>query len=75
MLNNGVHWASDYPLGIWLGYAFGKMAVRKGRQKKIKTADSYLGIFSGSINGGFGGKATYHFTGLKENHDDPSQLN
>ncbi len=33
MLNNGVHWASDYPLGIALGYAFGKIAVRNGRTR------------------------------------------
>lgn len=33
MLNNGVHWASDYPLGLALGYAFGKLAVRDGRTR------------------------------------------
>ncbi|MBV9079873.1 MAG: phosphatase PAP2 family protein [Elusimicrobia bacterium] len=31
MMNNGVHWPSDYPLAIALGYGFGKIAVRKGR--------------------------------------------
>ncbi|MFN2602406.1 MAG: phosphatase PAP2 family protein [Gemmatimonadaceae bacterium] len=31
MLNNKVHWASDYPLGIALGETFAKIAVRKGR--------------------------------------------
>lgn len=30
MVNNGVHWASDYPLGIGLGYAVGKMAHHMG---------------------------------------------
>ena len=33
MLNNGVHWASDYPLGIAIGYAFAKIAVRNGRTR------------------------------------------
>ncbi|MBU6120650.1 phosphatase PAP2 family protein [Hymenobacter siberiensis] len=33
MLNNGVHWASDYPVGIALGYAFAKIAVRNGRTR------------------------------------------
>lgn len=33
MMNNGVHWASDYPLAIALGYGFGKIASRKGRKK------------------------------------------
>ena len=32
MLNNGVHWASDYPLGIALGYTFGRIAVENGKQ-------------------------------------------
>lgn len=27
MVNNGVHWVSDYPLGIGLGYVFGKGAA------------------------------------------------
>ncbi len=31
MVNNGVHWAGDYPLAIGLGYVFGKIAVSKGR--------------------------------------------
>ncbi len=29
MINNGVHWASDFPLGIVLGYGFGKFISRK----------------------------------------------
>ncbi|MBL7893447.1 MAG: phosphatase PAP2 family protein [Bacteroidia bacterium] len=33
MLNNGVHWASDYPLGIALGYSFGKIAATKYKKK------------------------------------------
>ena len=39
MLNNGVHWASDYPLGIALGYAFGKLAVRNGRTRVAPLPD------------------------------------
>lgn len=31
MLNNSVHWAGDYPLGVALGYVFAKIAVNKGR--------------------------------------------
>ena len=37
MLNNGVHWASDYPLAIALGYGFGKVAVARGR--RLATAE------------------------------------
>jgi len=39
MLNNGVHWASDYPLAIAIGYTCGKIALARGRQvmtKKLK---------------------------------------
>jgi hypothetical protein len=32
MLNNGVHWISDYPLGIAMGYVFAKVAVQHGRK-------------------------------------------
>lgn len=33
MVNNGVHWASDYPLGIAMGYVFGKSAAKLGKSK------------------------------------------
>jgi membrane-associated phospholipid phosphatase len=38
MLNNGVHWASDYPIGIALGYGFAKIAVRNGRTRVVDGA-------------------------------------
>lgn len=31
MMNNGVHWASDYPLGIAVGYGIGKAIAATGR--------------------------------------------
>ena len=31
MINNGVHWASDYPLAIGLGYVFGHATVKMNR--------------------------------------------
>jgi hypothetical protein len=33
MMNNGVHWAGDYPLALALGYGFAKIAVNRGRKK------------------------------------------
>jgi hypothetical protein len=39
MMNNGVHWASDYPLAIAIGYGLGKVAVSHGR-KVVTTGDS-----------------------------------
>ncbi len=43
MLNNGVHWASDYPLGLAMGYVFAKIAVDRGRTviDKGKTKQSF----------------------------------
>ncbi len=29
MVNNGIHWYSDYPLGIFLGYSFGMIATHR----------------------------------------------
>ena len=34
MINNGVHWASDYPLAIGLGYVFGHATVKMNRLMK-----------------------------------------
>lgn len=33
MVNNGVHWASDYPLGIAMGYLIGKLATQMGKEE------------------------------------------
>jgi len=30
MMNNGVHWISDYPLALAIGYTYGKIAVSRG---------------------------------------------
>jgi hypothetical protein len=30
MLNNGVHWISDYPVAIAIGYTYGRIAVSRG---------------------------------------------
>jgi len=32
MMNNGVHWVSDYPLAIAIGYVYGKIALSHGQQ-------------------------------------------
>lgn len=47
MVNNGVHWASDYPLGIAMGYVFGKAASKLGRttnelQSDVKAASNWM---------------------------------
>lgn len=40
MMNNGVHWASDYPLGIAMGYFFGKASVESGKAASESTPHS-----------------------------------
>ncbi|MDA8132366.1 MAG: phosphatase PAP2 family protein [Elusimicrobia bacterium] len=38
MVNNGVHWASDYPLGLAVGYGIGKAIASHGRTAARRTA-------------------------------------
>lgn len=38
MMNNGVHWASDYPLGIAMGFLYGYSALQLGKQHQDETA-------------------------------------
>jgi len=40
MMNNGVHWMSDYPLALAIGYTFGKIAVARGRLEVVKNNQS-----------------------------------
>lgn len=73
MVNNSVHWASDYPLGIAMGYVFGKAASQYGKtQKEEETAASgkigdisswtILPAFFGSYEDrNYGLVATYEF--------------
>lgn len=44
MLNNGVHWISDYPLSIAMGYSFAKIAISHDRI--IKKHQKNANIFS-----------------------------
>lgn len=34
MMNNGVHWASDYPLGIAIGWLAADIALERGRKRR-----------------------------------------
>lgn len=57
MINNGVHWASDYPLALSIGYYFGKQMVDKGRTRL--SADQQTNKNNYSI------RPFAHFDGLK----------
>ncbi len=61
MLNNGVHWAGDYPLAIALGYSFGKIAVNRGRTKKQNEDEVAVYWEPRIIAGGGGLQLTYRF--------------
>lgn len=52
MMNNGVHWASDYPLGIAMGYVIGKMSTKLGEpdQPQEKTARHLPIIYPGQFD-------------------------
>jgi hypothetical protein len=39
MVNNGVHWAADYPLGIAMGFVFGHAATRLGKTEEEQKKD------------------------------------
>lgn len=58
MANKGIHWYSDYPLGIALGYAFGKMIshpeitpLRETKEKKKKVEVGLFPYLSPQANG------------------------
>lgn len=40
MVNNGVHWLSDYPLGLAIGYSIGKVVAANGRAPVRKSASA-----------------------------------
>ncbi len=72
MLNNGVHWASDYPLGISIGYAFAKICDSRSHTTLRASApnenpprqESWLkevGILPYVGNGNAGFTASYRF--------------
>ena len=38
MVNSGVHWYSDYPLAIYMGYTFAKIVV--GRRRIVRPGET-----------------------------------
>ncbi len=63
MLNNGVHWASDYPLGIALGYGFGRIAVQKGKPSYKAAAVHFQPVV---LRSGAGLQMTVQFSSEKK---------
>jgi hypothetical protein len=54
MMNNGVHWASDYPLALFLGYTFGHIAAQKGRIDKSSASQNSWRLAPGIVGNGYG---------------------
>ena len=63
MMNNGVHWAGDYPLALALGWSFGHVAVQRGRTaaKPIAQTASALEFSPMLTEGGAGVMARFKF--------------
>ena len=67
MVNNGVHWASDYPLAIVIGHVYGKLAVDKGCKKlnhnpeEENDKDTDFTILPAIVGNGYGITACYEF--------------
>lgn len=50
MMNNGVHWASDYPLAIGMGYLIGRISSRMGEPEADEKESSLLpSVFPGQF--------------------------
>ena len=64
MMNNGVHWASDYPISIVMGYYLGKIAVDNGRES-IEDVGSLNYKIDPYVNRNtFGLNLTYYFNNI-----------
>ena len=64
LMNRGIHWWSDFPLGLYLGYQFGMIASHPGGLRGDGNADesSNKVTFGPSITPtGTGVSLTYHF--------------
>jgi membrane-associated phospholipid phosphatase len=45
MLSNGIHWVSDYPLGLFIGYYFGMLAAHPEGVPVMDTGDGKLKVY------------------------------
>ena len=65
MINNGVHWASDYPLGLAIGYGIGRAIAVNGRASGRRAAPQTASNFNFypylNPNGAIGGGLAYRF--------------
>lgn len=70
MVNNGVHWVSDYPLGLSIGYTFARIAVRRANPEKYKTSSRSMWLAPAIVGDTPGVKFYVRFnTGSSKNKD------
>ncbi|HEY3390830.1 MAG TPA: phosphatase PAP2 family protein [Prolixibacteraceae bacterium] len=64
MMNNGVHWAGDYPIAIAIGYTCGKIALSRGQKTipKKSTVTGYKSSFMPLFFGNNGYGLSYRLT-------------
>lgn len=61
MANTGIHWYSDYPLGLFLGYTFGMIAAHPEQEAASESPTSTLSVGPAVLPSGTGIALTYHF--------------
>jgi hypothetical protein len=61
MVNTGIHWYSDYPLAIALGYSFGMIASHPGESDPGATDDAGFAVSPQISASGTGIRITYSF--------------
>ena len=64
MVNNGVHWVSDYPLAIAIGYTYGRIAVSRGHIILPRSKSNFAcksTIFPVMMQNGYGLSYRYTF--------------
>ncbi len=65
MINNGVHWVSDYPLALAIGYTCGKIVSSRGHQiiprlsSEKGSNSAFLPVFQGNGSVGLSYRATF----------------
>lgn len=61
MVGTGIHWYSDYPLAVALGYTFGMIAAHPERIPDAISVDKKLNIMPMLVDRGFGLSIGYRF--------------
>jgi hypothetical protein len=64
MMQSKVHWASDYPLAIFMGYIIGKSIVKSRIKEKVKTEVGILKTYKPKYSYSFNSNKNYSLVGV-----------